>query len=82
MGMPEAPGNSVYDALPADFFVDSAHGLSHPYDGKTPGSGQVGSMTLVELRRQAMLAIGKLRVAEGTIQMHHNPINRLLGRML
>ena len=80
--MPEAPGDSVYDALPADFFVDSAQGLSNPYDCETPGFGRVESTTLVELRRQAMLAIGKLRTAEVTVQTHHNPIDKSLGSML
>ncbi|EPS92879.1 hypothetical protein FOMPIDRAFT_1020841 [Fomitopsis schrenkii] len=79
---PYAPGHSVYDILPADFFLDSARGLSNPYECETPGFGRVGATTLAELRREAVFAIDKLKTAEMKARARRDRFDNALGSVL
>ena len=76
-GSYSAPSNSVYEAFPSDFFVEST---GETYECETPGFGRMKEDMLKELQGQVTTAMEKLKAAERMARFVHSERDRSRSR--
>lgn len=76
-GSYSAPSNSVYEAFPSDFFVEST---GETYECETPGFGRMKEEMLKKLQEQATTAMEKLKAAERMARFVHSERDRSRSR--